>query len=439
MSGKFLKIAITLTVVALVICVGVFVATEYWTEISTAFTGFVDEHIFGYEPDKGVQPKNQVEVRVSAINSCAEYGIEQQQEDCIFDYFRLYYSSLGGLERENMAQVFSNLSESSLFTETELDFLIEKRKKSAADLSFANCNIKITYEKAVEVDAQTVEITLSHSAGVYFACSEIESGEAGIEHIFVMQKTSDGWIISSHTEQSDVSEAITTTFEEIIAADGYIRSDLTYYYIQEYTVETVERMLEKTTFDADIQSTETEEIPDAEYAYNATAAVEYALNRSDGRRNTSNYGTYKPNSMNFVSQCIAAGGIPMDSQGNAQTQWKWYGNEYNNRWEKVGTTHSWSEETAFMTYCLNNSGFGLVSILRKNVLSAQAGDAVLFGNEGEYSFSALVVGSVYDKSGNVADLLVCTKDIDRRNYPVSALVFGKYEVIGIVGYNTANF
>ncbi len=162
----------------------------------------------------------------------------------------------------------------------------------------------------------------------------------------------------------------------------------------------------------------------AEYEYDRTAAAEYA---EVSHGNSAKYGSYEENDVNFCSQCLIAGGIPMDAQGDKLTQWKWYGYEENNAREHSGCTKTWYERGRFWTYATENTGFGLVA---QKSETASVGDIVQLLDNGE-PFLQAIVSKVIEN-----EYFVCTDSL--KNIPLSTFYSGEIRILKIIGYNTAN-
>lgn len=446
MTKRILKIGITVTVSAIVLTVGFFLFSEYADDVSSAFVGFINDNLFGLtDKNESATLENDVNVNVRPTNSCAEFSLSQEQENTLNDYFRLYYSSLGALKCENITKIFTYESNDQCFAQMELNYLTDKRSAAGYDLTFSQCDVSYTYRKSAKIDAKSVEITLVQSAVYDFGCTALSASEAATEHIFVLEKTADGWLVDAHTADNKALQTVMNVFEALIAESGYTLSDLTYSYVVPFTEEAQRRL--KTLCDdgykalalKKTESGENAEIS-AEYEYEREKAVEYALLwTADGRkiRNSEVFKAYEPNDMCFVSQCILAGEIPMDAQGNSEKQWKWFSDGLNLRIEKAGMSRSWTSVPDFAEYCRKNEGFGMKCVFDADFYSLAAGDVILFKENGEYVSAAIIAGVIVGNDNRTVDFLLCANDGDMRCFPMSATAFTDFSAVHIVGYDSA--
>ena len=87
------------------------------------------------------------------------------------------------------------------------------------------------------------------------------------------------------------------------------------------------------------------------FEYDRVAAVEYARKCALSRNpQFKDYEQWGGNCTNYISQCINAGGIPMDSDGNnVMKEWYWYSD--NKR------TPSWTGAQPFFEYLTSNNTY----------------------------------------------------------------------------------
>ncbi len=91
---------------------------------------------------------------------------------------------------------------------------------------------------------------------------------------------------------------------------------------------------------------------------------------------------------NFISQCLAEGGFPMESSGDRKRGW-WY--------RKKGTTHNWSYSWAVahsFYYYLRRKAH---AVLQANQL--QIGDIICYDFEGDGRFNHSTIVTHKDKNG----------------------------------------
>lgn len=175
--------------------------------------------------------------------------------------------------------------------------------------------------------------------------------------------------------------------------------------------------------------------PVADNPYNREAALSYAAEYALSRNpQYADYSLGGGNCANFGSQSVHAGGIPMDTAGNSR--WKYFSRPLDNSASAYGRTSSWTLVSAFHRYSAQNTGYGMVAAADTNIYSLEAGDIIICKRiNGEYTHIIVCAGPVYDKAGNVADLLTFSNTIDRRYYPLSAYGYCNYIAIKILGWN----
>ncbi len=159
-------------------------------------------------------------------------------------------------------------------------------------------------------------------------------------------------------------------------------------------------------------------------AYDREAAVAYAR-RWAGKRNSEwpEYDRYGGNCMNFVSQTINAGGVPMDTTGSA---WYWFGN--GNR------TASWSGVNYFVSYVQANTGSGLVGDAAAPYYTGEPGDVIAMGND-HFRHIVMISEVLTDESGNTVDYLICSNTGDLCDFPAGAYFYTYQQLIKIHGWN----
>lgn len=126
-------------------------------------------------------------------------------------------------------------------------------------------------------------------------------------------------------------------------------------------------------------------------SYNRDNVYRYALNWYNGI-NRAQYGDFTDlggDCTNFVSQCIHAGGIPMDTVG--PYYWKYYGMTPNETSNTIGRSASWTGAQQFKSYAQNNSGYGLNATLQGSIYGMDTGDVVLLNNSSGTAYHTLIV------------------------------------------------
>ena len=174
------------------------------------------------------------------------------------------------------------------------------------------------------------------------------------------------------------------------------------------------------------------------HPYDRDAAVAYAMEWVDPLTVKRNpdwflYDGYGGNCNNFISQCLYAGGIPMDWDGYAQ--WKWFDDEVDTWNQPNGRSPAWAGVDEFYNYAENNSGFGLVAEVHPNLYTGEPGDVLQYGATGEWRHSVIITDVIYGEDGRVQDYLINSNTTDRISYPASAYAYYDFRLIHVLGWN----
>lgn len=177
------------------------------------------------------------------------------------------------------------------------------------------------------------------------------------------------------------------------------------------------------------------ELPKAKHPYDVEAALEYATTYIGQRNNKyDDYSKAGGNCQNFASQCLRAGGIPMDI--SYPGVWKWYGWDVQNDGTKMGRTSSWTSPKWFVDYANKNVKVsGLVSVTDFPYFSAQPGDLLHMGYDGDLYHTVVVAEPIVNAAGRVVDYLVYSNTSDLRNYPASIYGYPEICLTRIIGWN----
>lgn len=428
----------TLITAALFLCAVMFYFITGEGDFS--LTGVLDS-IFAGGEKREIENNSNTLVNIYALNDSYDFDVDFEAEEVVFDYFRLYYGALGELRQNELAQLYTYTSSSRVFDEFVHSHLTELRRNSNALLTFPACDVELTYEKASSADG-LLEITVNTN---FSAAFDGLNGTVSVihnqRHFFKLKKNKGKWLIDAHEDLSSVGQYFNGIFNLFVEKDGYKRSDITLTYMPRY-LEKTEKYLYTGLYDM-FNESETEvktAEPVFDEPYDRAAAVAYAMEWNvRGRiiRNLTEYTSYENNSANFTSQCVRAGGVPMDALGSVQ--WKWYTNKLDESersgTERTGYSRSWIKGDSFYTYAQENTGFGMVAASAP-VSEAEKGDVVqllkpdLYG--GEVVYQCLVTGV----SRN--ELIVTGNSDDIINTPLSVLGYDTVRLIKIYGYNTSN-
>ena len=371
--------------------------TEVWTRRSAA--------VWSGSPE-GVT----VSADFERISGAAANGMTVGQELLLLDFMDCYYQSVGGLQVIDPTVLFTDADEVA-YHKTIWHDLCVIRRLSPIDLtmtsySYALRCVSVTPSEETEGD---VDMVLRESNVVYFAGLDgIPSEQFGIKHTFTLRGEGDSWRIVKHW------------------------SDDNAYYSADYDRETGQ----DTNFPAITDYIEArrqllrEALPavTADHPYDRQAAREYMLSWV-GKRSPSfmAYDDLGGNCMNFGSQVLLAGGIPMDESGGYETGWYWY--------SANSTTLPWVNVGWFLDYAALPREHGLVAVVGAPYFSGAPGDIITMGVEEPANHTTVILDTIQDADGNVVDYLLCSNTADLRNFPASAYYYTNRQLTKIIGWN----
>lgn len=402
-------------------------SSENSSEISSEISGGVTDGIKGGYVIRGNEASVEADV---------------EMERLITEVICTEYEALARLEDTDITKFFEEPGcESALLNQTVLNYWVGMRGNSLNDLKFNEYEIGIKYDEINELEDGNIEVKITEDSRVRFAFLNGEdSYTSGMPQIFILKKTEKGYSLVSRERDEGAYILISEMYEEEKGDNA----------------EEVFQKIEKVLLDASVtaaknlkqqweeyrQDPEKYSSPkiDWDVDYDASAAVEYA-NRWVGKVETlrnpewGEYDEYGGNCNNFISQCLFAGGIPMDTKGTIGVQWKWYGEGVNERQTKKGRSYSWTGVGNFYQYCLHNTGYGLVAWTDGNYFAGQKGDIMQCGILDAWKHSVIITECVKDENGVTIDYLTASNTSDRINYPASAYAYPELRVIRIFGWN----
>ena len=398
------------------------------------------------------------EHRYSGTTVSVEYDAENSEcalDDGVFDiisrYFTLYYGALGSFESPDVSDLFyfDTDFEQDLLS-SMIDYQIRIRRGMDIDLTFPECTVGLTVLSVEETDEGCNVVLYENNYVNYAFAAGVTSYTSGVEHDFLLAESTNGWKIISHSEISGVYTMLTGRFDALVNEEQRTRATLTRTQItsifgrlndqlvEEADLGVRELYLEKTEFNADPDSFAVGK--SADHPYDADAAVAYSYEwagKYQMKRNPEFFAfdDYGGNCQNYASQCILAGGVPMDVSGDIDRQWKYYGSGIESQSKASGRSMSWAGVEYFQTYAEKNSGSGMVCETVDNLYCARPGDIVQYVSGGIGVHSVIVSGVIYDGDGKVVELLINSNTTDKVDCPMSIYGYTQFRLIRIVGWN----
>lgn len=175
-------------------------------------------------------------------------------------------------------------------------------------------------------------------------------------------------------------------------------------------------------------------LPSADHPYDRQTALDYARQYTAVRNPAwDDYAGIGGNCQNYVSQCLYAGGIPMDTTGAAV--WKWFDGTVANDTTAAGRSSSWSGVDEFLAYAEGNTDYGLAAQTGAPYLTGQPGDLIQMGENGSWRHVVIISQTVTDESGQTIDYLVHSNTSNLENWPASLYGYPQRLLTRIAGWN----
>ena len=337
----------------------------------------------------------------------------EEQKSLMSDLLIRWYRDLALLEEPQMAELFADEKDAAMH-EASIRTLNAIRQQALTDLRMKDVDFVLTVTKAepsTEEDAVEgqVHIEASESAVMHFAATpDVDSKLYDVPHIFeLVPAENGGWLIRHH--EADDNPYFSLTYEEGAATDGRLQQLL--------------RAIERRS----LQRQETVQVTlTCDHPYDRAAAEQY-MRQYDHQRNDRwyAYDDVGGNCMNFGSQVLLAGGIPMDEQGSSK--WYWYGqNTLDLSWINVGRFYSYARE---------NRGYGLVADTEANYYTGEVGDILILGPDGGHNHTTVISGIVRNEAGETVDYLLCSNTTNYTDFPAGAYYYTSHRLIKIYGWN----
>lgn len=371
-----------------------------------------------------------------------EEKLPDSVKQALSKWFITTFNATAQLKTPDLSALYSSDTDgtlSRLLDETALDYLSTVRSLQSVDLTLTGFEIGLTILDCSDDGNGNYRVTLMEDDQVQFSCLDGRtSSSCDIYHEFLFssdglilyhEKTEDGFTLIRELYENEATDSPQETLQQI-------RDTL----VQTAQVDIASLNTQRSNYASEMDYIESI-APTAQHPYNRENAVAYAHEWAGTttvlrNNNWGIYDIYGGNCNNFTSQCLYAGGIPMDIYGHDAQQWKWYGETLNSNNDASGRSYSWSGVDEFFAYVQQNSGYGLVAQTDINVYAAQPGDVLQYEADGEWKHSVLVVEVLTDQDGQPVDFLIASNTTDRIDWPMSAYAYTNVRLIHILGYNT---
>ena len=337
-------------------------------------------------------------------------ALTADQEAVLLDYFTRTYEGLARLEAADFTGLFSDSAQAEI---AAAEVALQVGMRTMIDgLDYALTAYTYTIhcqDVALQEDGSVAVSAMENSTQNFVQLPGITSERSRTFHRFVLERRDGGWAIRSHMQHNAL-------FGQVRDLAGGMAEEVPAAYLA--AVERYLDTLRAARAALEAQRGEETALPAAEVAYDRAAALAYADRYAmDRNPDWVDYTDTGGNCQNFASQCLLAGGIPMDTRGEAV--WKWYDSEFSNAPTASGRSGSWASVTQFLDYAASNTGFGLAAEVDAPYFSGQPGDLLEMGTEEGWRHTVVIRDLVADETGETVDYLIHSNTNDMKNFPAS--------------------
>lgn len=327
-----------------------------------------------------------------------DWTLAAAQRETLLAYMDAYYTAIGCFSVENGAGLFTDDGVQQ-YEAAVWRSIIVVRQSAVEDLRLSSYSYVLQVQEVTDYDG-LVEIRLTENNTQQFRGLSVLSEQFGVEHTFWLARMGERWLVAEH--EADSGGFYDFIYDEQTGLDARLPQMLANAALRQ--TELGKAGQEQT----------------ADHAYDRQAARAYML-RWVGQRN-SQWGDYSDsggNCMNFASQVLTAGGIPMEPD------WYWEDGDYTMPWVNVGSFTDWVEGGPETLVCSGDEPY----------YSGQVGDLLLVGAENARDHATEISGLVQDEQGRTVDYLVCCNTADLKNFPAGAYYYTQQRLFRIYGWN----
>ena len=379
---------------------------------------------WGIDPGPSQSAAQQVQAAGEIVYDEEVIPLTQEQEGLIHGYMTAAYEALAQLEEPDFSVLFADpvqvqANESAIMLQIGLRTLIPE-----VDYSLTGYSYTLTCREMVWREDGRLEVRAEEASVQNFAqFPGVDSKRGSNGHVFVLEETGSGWRLWGHWECDILFTQLAEQVGEDDVAQAYL--DAAPDYLSQLRQAWQER---------EAGREERAVLPQADEPYDRQAALAYADRYAMGRSQAwPDYSDYGGNCQNFASQCLLAGGIPMDTEG--PDIWKWYGPDPSETVLAEGRSPSWSGVNQFREYAMKNNGFGLSALVDAPYYTGQPGDLIQMGTADSLRHTVVVRDLATDAAGQTVDYLVHSNTNDMENYPASLYGYPVFSLIRIIGWN----
>lgn len=345
----------------------------------------------------------------------------------ITGFLDLYYRSLKYLQCYDFSQFFAKEAAGQAYlAESAVAATVDYRSQVENDLRMDDCGYTLDISGVERQTDGSVKVSFTEDMVMkYSFLDDVESRQPDLINSFTLKEEDGRYVIAELRRE----EGAFQFFMEMDASDRESIDQLLDKYVTSSLEAQKRYEEEKAQINAGAQCPELScaHLYDREQA--GSYALKYALTRNG------EYGDFESNCANFVSQCIHAGGVPMDDA--SPYQWKFFSDVHDEESAKNGYTASWVYIPMFADYMRNGD---IVTGEDLWVYFAQPGDVIFMLSSEDKDISesphvVIVSQCVTDSEGNLQEVLYCSNTNDQLNLPLSSTAAPSKKLLKIYGYN----
>ena len=366
-------------------------------------------------------------------NVANDAGISDGMRLKIINLFNAYYRSIKYLEAVDTSDLFhSDYPENAARFNKGLELTVARRRNSINDLTLDDCHYDLVISSSSVSESGAIEVVVLEDGYYNFHfLNGTESRQHNVETDVYFRQEGDEYKITSVNHIEGAFIYVDNHFDY---SSDYQKEldDLGNQYMEAYT--TTHQAYEQDRQAVVAGSADTTGKRTATHAYDRDRAVSYAKQYATVRN--LQYPYYGSNCMNFVSQCMHAGGIPYDHTGSAQ--WKNYQGYYDDSDSERGFSYAFIHIYYFQNY-LEAIEDGMVVDQNLNLYLGEPGDFVYVDSGtdeyGDMGHVILITEIVRNEAGEIVDYLMCGNTNDQYLYPLSAQAAIYKKLAKVEGYN----
>lgn len=345
----------------------------------------------------------------------------------ITGFLDLYYRSLKYLQCYDLSGFFAqDASDQVYLAESAVAATVDYRSQVENDLRMVDCGYTLDISGVERQTDGSVKVSFTEDMVMkYRFLDDVESRQADLINSFTLKEEDGRYVIAElHRE-----EGAFQFFMEMDASDRESIDQLLDKYVTASLEAQKRYEEEKAQINVGAQCPELSCAHPYDREQAGSYALKYALTRNG------EYGDFESNCANFVSQCIHAGGVPMDDA--SPYQWKFFSDVHDEESAKNGYTASWVYIPMFADYMRNGD---IVTGEDLWVYFAQPGDVIFMLSSEDKDISesphvVIVSQCVTDSEGNLQEVLYCSNTNDQLNLPLSSTAAPSKKLLKIYGYN----